>query len=248
MSHPVLQGAALSYRALFTWLNPLGYLSSRLIRPIGLAVTFAAVSSHYGGSVARTLVGASLLACAHAVIYGLALAVANERSFGTLDLWLASPQNTLAAICQRGLPHLVDGFLGGLITYLVCGLLYGVLPVPLHTFAGALILVLVSAFGMGVLTAGIALLVKDVFTTPNLAHLLLMVFSGTLMSTEALPSPLRPVSEAFPISHVAAYLSGPVGRGPGLLESAVGEVAVGLVWFAGGALLVQIFLRRGSRG
>ena len=29
------QGALLSYRALFTWLNPLGYISSRIVRPVG---------------------------------------------------------------------------------------------------------------------------------------------------------------------------------------------------------------------
>lgn len=248
MSHHILQGAALSYRALFTWLNPLGYISSRIVRPIGLTITFTAVSSYYSGSMARVLMGASLLACAHAVIYGMSLAVANERTFGTLDVWLASPQSKLGAICQRGLPHLLDGLLGGVITYVVCGALFTSFPVPVHVFAGVLLVVLASSFGMGVLIGGAALFVKDVFTLPNLAHLLLMVFSGALVSVDSLPSALRPVSAIFPLHHATAFLAGWNTGGPGLVPTALAEIGVGAIWFLGGVLTIKLFLRRGLRG
>jgi ABC-2 type transport system permease protein len=244
----VFHGAALSYRALFTWLNPLGYLSSRIVRPIGLTITFTAVSSYYSGSIARVLVGASLLACAHAVVYGMSLAVANERTFGTLDFWLGSPQNKLGAICQRGLPHLLDGLLGGIITYVVCGALFGSFPVPVQVFAGVLLLVLVSSFGMGVLIASGALFVKDVFTLPNLAHLLLMVFSGALVGVNSLPGVLRPLCAVFPLYHATAFLAGWGAAGPGLVGTALAEAGVGVLWFLGGALLVRLFLRRRLRG
>src|SRR4051794_5555542 len=106
-----VQGAVLSYRALFSWLNPVGYLSSRVIRPIGLAITFGALGAHYGVRLGWVVIGAGMLAGAHAVVFGAALSVGNERVYGTLDIWLASPQNKLGALCQRGLPHLVDGVL-----------------------------------------------------------------------------------------------------------------------------------------
>jgi ABC-2 type transport system permease protein len=240
----VLQGAILSYRALFTWLNPLGYISSRLIRPIGIAVVFTSLSSYYGTGIGRMLVGASLLAGAGAVIYGAALSVGNERSFGTLGLWLASPQNKLAAACQRALPHVADGFIGGLFTYLGCCLLFGKLPLPLLMFCGLLAICLVSAFGFALALSALALVIEDLFLGPNAAELILMVASGTLVAVSNLPGFLRPVSYILPLSHVMNvvdnYLHGQHWD-PSML---MGELLVAAGWFIASSALVYAAVRR----
>lgn len=238
-----MHGAALSYRALFTWLNPLGYLSSRIVRPIGVAISFAALSSYYREPVLRPLVGASLLAGAHAVIYGMAMSVSNERAFGTLDAWLASPQNILGAICQRALPHLADGFVSGSLTYLVCCALFGQVPVPPAEFAALLLLALVSSFGLGMVIAGISLRVADAFFWPNLANLALMLFAGVLVGAASLPAPLRPAGTVLPLSHVMD-----IATGGSVLRCAGAELTVAACWFAAGAVMVWIVLaRRGAR-
>ncbi|TDD07743.1 ABC transporter permease [Nonomuraea deserti] len=234
MDNHVVRGALLSYRALFTWSNPLGYLSSRIVRPIGLTVTFGALSSHYGAVVGPTLIGASLLAGAHAVIYGMALSVGNERSYGTLDIWLASPQNKLGAVCQRALPHLVDAFISGMITYLACCALFGVLPLPAQTFAWLLVLSLISSFGYGTMVSGLSMTIKDVFVPPNLTYLTLMVLSGALVQADMLPGPVRSVSAVFPLSHVMQGI-----EEPDVLGAVGGEAAVGLLWFTVGALVIH---------
>jgi len=241
-----LQGAALSYRGLFTWLNPWGYLSSRIVRPIGVALTFTAASAHYGAAVGPTLVGAGLLAGAHAVIYGMALSVGNERNYGTMQSWLASPQNILGAMCQRALPHLLDGFISGALTFLVCGQLFHQWYLSIGMFAALLALTLLSSAGLGLVVGGLNLRVRDMFLWPNIVVLLLMLFSGVLMASERLPAVLRPVAAAFPLSHVmAAVRSGAVRFGDAALAY---EVGVGLCWFALGVLTVQLMLRdRGER-
>jgi ABC-2 type transport system permease protein len=240
----VMQGALLSYRALFTWLNPLGYISSRLIRPIGIAVVFTSLSSYYGAGIGRVLVGASLLAGAGAVIYGMALSVGNERAFGTLRIWLASPQNKLAAVCQRALPHMADGFVGGLCTYLVCCLLFGALPLPLPMFCGLLAISLVSAFGFSLALSAVALVVEDLFIGPNMAELILMMASGTLVPAKNLPGFLQPVSDILPLTHimnvVARHLSGQRWN-PSML---IGELIVAAGWFIVSASLVYGSVRR----
>lgn len=240
--HRLVAGPVLAYRALFTWLNPLGYLSSRIVRPIGLTVTFGALTSHYGADVGPTLVGASLLAGAHAVIYGMALSVGNERPFGTLDVWLGSPQNKVLALAQRALPHTLDAFAGGMITYGVSCALFGVLPLAPTTFAALLALALVSAFGYGMFVGGVAFHVKDVFLTPNLAYLALMVVSGALVPVDSLPAVLRAVAAVSPMRHVMAD---PLH--PDLAAAAVGELAAGLGWLAVGAVLVWLGVRRKRR-
>ncbi|MCX4474614.1 ABC transporter permease [Micromonospora sp. NBC_01655] len=239
----LLRGAALSYRALFTWLNPLGYLSSRIVRPIGIAVVFTATTSHYGAPLGPTLVGTSLLAGAHAVIYGMALAVGNERNFGTMPIWLASPQNILGAVCQRALPHLADGFVSGFLTYLVCSALYRNLLLPIDVFAVLLLLALVSAFGTGLVVAGLNLRVRDTFLWPNIAVLAMILFSGVLLAPAQLPGLLRPAASAFPLSHLMSS----VRAGPGLghlADSVLAELVTGACWAAAGVLVVRFALRR----
>ncbi|EFL13344.1 ABC transporter permease [Streptomyces sp. C] len=240
-----LHGAALSYRALFTWLNPLGYLSSRIVRPIGTAIAFISLSTHYGAAAGRMLIACSLLAGAGAVVYGMALSIGNERSFGTLGIWLASPQNKLASACQRALPHIVDGIVGGLCTYLVCCLLYTTLPMGVAEFSGLLAVGVLTTAGFGLSLSALALVVEDLFVGPNTAELILMILSGTLVPQDRLPGFLVPVSQAMPLSHVMSAVERSLaGRAYGAALPA--ELLVGAVWFAVGVLFLHLAVRRAS--
>jgi ABC-type multidrug transport system permease subunit len=242
-----VQGAVLSYRALFSWLNPVGYLSSRVIRPIGLAITFGALGAHYGVRLGWVVIGAGMLAGAHAVVFGAALSVGNERVYGTLDIWLASPQNKLGALCQRGLPHLVDGVLGGTITYLVCALLFRTLPLPVPLFVAVLLLGLLALSGFGVLIGGAAMVVTDIFVIPNLAYLAIMLLSGTLVPTATLPGLVRPLAQVCPTYHVMRYAVGAHHGGAGLLTAGAWELGTGLVWFLLGSVAVRTAVSRARR-
>lgn len=241
-----LRGAALSYKALFTWLNPAGYLSSRIVRPIGLAIVCVSLASHYGAAVDRMLVGASLLAGATAVVYGMALAVGNERSYGTLGIWLASPQNKLGAVVQRALPHVVDGVVGGLCTYLVCCALYGSLPIDVASYTGVLSLTVVTTACLGLTLSALAMLVEDLFIGPNVADLGLMLLTGTLIPYQQLPGVMQRLADLLPLTHAMAAVTGRLaGRGwdGGLL---LAEVGVGAVWFGLGSVLVLVAVRRAT--
>ncbi|QKW29898.1 ABC transporter permease [Streptomyces seoulensis] len=240
-----LRGAALSYRALFTWFNPLGYLSSRIVRPIGMAIAFTSLATHYGAGAGRMLIASSLLAGAGAVVYGMALAVGNERSFDTLGVWLASPQNKIAATCQRALPHVVDGFVGGLCTYLVCSLLYTTLPISIPAYAALLAVGVLTTAGFGLSIAALALLLKDLFVGPNTAELVLMVLSGTLVPQDRLPGFLVPLSTAMPLSHVMDAVDNL------LAERAYGaplvtELVIGTAWALAGVVFVHLAARRAT--
>ncbi|MDX3075935.1 ABC transporter permease [Streptomyces sp. MI02-7b] len=242
-----MRGAALSYRALFTWLNPLGYLSSRVIRPVGMAIAFTSLSSYYGASVGRMLVGASLLAGAGAVLYGMALAVGNERSFGTLGGWLASPQNKLATACQRALPHIADGFVGGLCTYVVCCLLYGNFPLGVVAFCGLLAVGVVTTSGLGLALSALALLIEDLFVGPNAAELVLMVLSGTLVPQEHLPAFLHPLSDVLPLTHLMKLVEPGTGVGSWEPMQLWAELGIGALWFVLSSGFMLFAARRAAR-
>ncbi|MFE7269460.1 ABC transporter permease [Streptomyces sp. NPDC057623] len=227
----VLRGALLSYKALFTWLNPLGYLSSRIVRPVGMAIAFISLSSYYGAAIGRMLIGSSLLAGAGAVIYGMALSVGNERSYGTLGIWLASPQSKLAAASQRALPHIADGVFGGLWTYLACGLLYGEMPIGVLPFTGLLTLAVLTTAGFGLALSALALVVEDLFIGPNAAELVLMMLTGTLVPYDRLPGFLQPVSDLLPITHIMAAVTDRLSGSGWDTRQLFAEAAVGAGWF-----------------
>ena len=90
--------AWLSYRALFTWLNPYGFVSTMIVFPVVLTLLFGAMGRFAGTGAARPVVGGSLLAAATASLYGLTLAVSNERDFGTLEIRVATPEGLLSSL------------------------------------------------------------------------------------------------------------------------------------------------------
>ncbi|MEU3608354.1 ABC transporter permease [Streptomyces sp. NPDC035033] len=242
-----IKGALLSYKALFTWLNPLGYLSSRIVGPIGMSIAFVSLANHYGAAIGRMLVGASLLAGSSAVLYGMALAVGNERSYGTLGIWLTSPQNKLGAACQRAVPHVVDGVLGGLCTYLVCCGLYGSMPVGMVPYTGLLALAVVTTACLGLALSALALLVEDLFIGPNMADLVLMTLTGTLIPYDRLPAFLQPVADLLPLTHIMACVTGRLAGGDwdgGELLKAVGA---GAGWFVASSLFMAWAVRQAAR-
>ena len=50
-------------------------------------------------------------------VYGMTMAVANERWFGTLGPLLASPANRAAVFLGRGVPVLANGLLVSVFTF-----------------------------------------------------------------------------------------------------------------------------------
>ena len=74
------------------------------------------------------IIGNAIQACAMASVYGMTMAVANERWFGTLGPLLASPANRAAVFLGRGVPVLANGLLVSAFTFGVGALLLGFRP------------------------------------------------------------------------------------------------------------------------
>ena len=86
----------------------------------------------YGGAHAESpdfyIVGNSVQVAAMASIYGMAMSIANERSFGTLGPLLATPANRAAVFLGRGLPVLANGLFVSLFTFLAGAVFLGFRP------------------------------------------------------------------------------------------------------------------------
>src|SRR5262249_49719781 len=106
-------GGLLSYRALFNWIRPWIYIPTMLGAPLFqiLFFTYLGRYSRAASDDAFFIVGNAVQVCGMSCVYGMTMAVANERWFGTLGPLLASPANRVAVFLGRGVPVFANGFL-----------------------------------------------------------------------------------------------------------------------------------------
>lgn len=244
-----LLSAWLAYRALFTWLNPAGYISTRLVSPIALAMIFSGVAFAAGADRARPALGGPLLAATMAGVFGVTLAVGNERSFGTLSLWLMAPRGLVASLVSKAAGHIADGLLGAVVTAVV---LVAAFAIPVHP--GQVVLLLaaalaaaVSGAGLGMVCAAAALRFRNQFTAPNLASLVIMLCAGVFIRPGKLGPVVSAVSPALPGGHATAAALDAIGGVAGAWTQLAIEVGVGVAWGTIGVVLVRLALRAARR-
>jgi len=105
-----LVGGNLAYRGLFNWIHPAIYIPTMLGAPLFQLIFFTKLGQFaHAESRDFYIVGNSIQACAMSSVYGMTMAVANERWFGTLGPLLASPASRSAVFLGRGLPVLANG-------------------------------------------------------------------------------------------------------------------------------------------
>jgi ABC-2 type transport system permease protein len=241
--------AWLSYKALFTWLNPWGYIGTRLVAPVALALLFGSLGQSSGTGVERPVVGGALLAIALASIYGVTLALANERNFGTLELRVIAPEGLLSSFFGKALPHVIDGLIGATLTLAVAATVFSV-AIPASS-VGSLIAIAVvigaSAAGMGLAAGAVALVTRDTWTAPNLADLSITLASGVFVAPELLPAGIDIASTILPVRRsVEAALLAVQGSSVSWTQL-LGEIGVGVAWGLAGAALVKWMLLTARR-
>jgi ABC-2 type transport system permease protein len=242
--------ARLSYIALFTWLNPYGYVSTRLLAPIALALVFGSVQLSEGGDASRAVVGGSLLAVVVSLIYGVTLGVANERNFGTLAVRATTPSGVRGDLVAKAMPHLLDGYVGGTLTIAVTSATLGVaFPAaavgPMLLAAGA---ASVSGAGLALLVASVSLWSRDTFTAPNIAEMLITLMSGVFVDPSSLPAGIGLLSPIFPASAAVEVGVQAVTNGVVNLALLLREAALGGLYGAIGLASVAHFSRLAQRG
>ena len=170
-------GGLISYRALFYWISPWQYIPTMLGAPLFQILFFVDLGRAAGvGSTNFFVVGNSIQICSMAGIYGMTMAIANERSFQTLSPILATPSNRLALFLGRGLPVLITALQTCLFGFLVSALLLDFRP-SLPDLPGLALAVLVtsaSCTGFGMALGSIGLRVRDVFLVSNIAYFLIL--------------------------------------------------------------------------
>lgn len=248
------RGTWFQYRAMFNWASPIGYLSYKLLLPIGQILFFTQLGV-FGGGRERALyfaLGNALQLTAINGIYGVVMTVGNERQFGTLPILLGSPANRLVTFLSRACVHLIDGMTGVLVGLLLATAIYhldlGRANLPLLAFC--IVLISVSTCGLGLLLGSVGLVMRDVLTIGNVVYYLTLVICGINFPVSSLPGWVQTISWLMPLTRgVEAAREASTGAGLGHVGGLLaGEVAVGALYGIAGYALFRMLEERSRRG
>jgi ABC-2 type transport system permease protein len=244
-------GGLISYRALFGWLSPWVFIPSLLVAPVFQILLFV----YIGRSAALEsdeffVIGNGLQYAAIPCVFAMTNIIAGERFQQTLGPILITPAPRLPLFVGRALPVVLNGFFVAAFGLVVGGLIVGI-DIPTSAFAPLAFVTLVSALsctGLGLLSAGLGLIVRETAVLSNVLFGILLVCTGANVPLDALPDWLATVAQGLPFTHGIeaarmladgaswADVSGLVGR----------EAAIGALYATAGYLVIRT-LERHSR-
>jgi ABC-2 type transport system permease protein len=244
-------GGLIAYRALFNWIRPSIYIPTLLVGPL-FQILFFTYLGRYATDQPDSffVVGNAVQVCSMASVYGMSMAVANERWFGTLAPLLASPANRAAVFLGRGIPVLANGLFVSTFGFLIGVLLLDFRPALSSVPALAAVVVLsgISCTALGMVLGSIGLRAKDFMFAANMAYFLLLLFCGVNIPLADLPGWMESIGRSLPLTHgieAAREVAG--GASLGDVRHLVLTEALIAVAYAGAAYLFFRFFEAESR-
>jgi len=238
-------GGVIAYRGLFNWIRPAMYIPTMLGSPIFQLIFFTKLGQYaHAESSDFYIVGNSVQVCAMSSVYGMTMAVANERWYGTLGPLLASPANRAAVFLGRGVPVLANGLFVSAFTFGIGMLFLGFSPGidALPALALIVVVTVVSCTCFGMLLGSIGLRAKDFFFVANLAYYVLLLFCGVNVPLSVLPGWMADIGRCLPLTHgIAAAREVAAGASLASVSGLVwAELGIGAAYAASGFILFRV--------
>jgi ABC-2 type transport system permease protein len=197
-------GGITSYRALFGWLSPWILIPTFLFTPLFQILLFVYIGRTAGVNDDRFfLIGNAVVNAALPCLFAMGNTIGGERSAGTLPLLIASPAKRIPLFLGRALPVILNGFLVTAFA-LVTGTLLLQVDIPPTTWGAIAVAIAVSSIsctGLGLLSAAIALRVRETAVMSNIILGLLIIFAGVNVPTAAMPGWMQGVAQWLPMTN-----------------------------------------------
>jgi ABC-2 type transport system permease protein len=197
-------GGLISYRALFNWARPSIYIPTLIGAPTFQILFFAALGPYATGLDAEFFaIGNAVQVSAMSGIYGMTMAIANERWFGTLHALLATPASRWAIFGGRFIPFIANGLIVSIYGFTISWLFLGVdiAPGSLGVVALGLVATVFSCSAIGAVQGGLSMRLRDGLFGANLLVFLFLLFCGVNIPLEVLPGWMQVVSNFLPFTH-----------------------------------------------
>ncbi len=195
------------------WTNPALYLLYLVIRPMTASLVLVlmfwvikGVGAH-GGIYGFLITGSAAWTFVEQIIAGIPQAVlADREEYAMLKYVYITPSRFLLFLTGRALPRMLIAFVSFVITLGVGIVLLGVPVNPLQVdyplFFGSLIVGLVGVTALGILLAGLALVLKrGAYQMPQAVTGALYLVAGAIFPITVLPGWLRDIALALPLTY-----------------------------------------------
>ncbi len=239
-----LIGGLISFRALFGWLSPWVYIPSLLVAPVFQILLFVYIGRSAAlESDAFYVIGNALQYASIPCVFAMTNIIAGERFQQTLGNILITPAPRLPLFLGRAVPVVVNGFFVAAFGLVVGGAVVGI-DLPASTLAPLAVAIAVGAFsctGLGLLSAGVGLVVRETAVLSNVIFGVLLVFTGANVSLDDLPGWMAATAQGMPLTHaIEAARRIAAGETLGDVAGLVGtEAVIGVVYAILGLGLIR---------
>lgn len=239
-------GGITSYRALFNWLTPWILIPTFFVQPVFQVLFFVFAGRTAGVSSDRFfLIGNAVECAAFPCLFAMSRTVAGERTTQTLSLLLGSPARRLPLFAGRAAPVIANGIAVSALVLGAGALIIGV-SLPVASLLPLVAVITVASFactGLGLLTAAVALRVRDTSVLANIIFGVLLIFCGVNVPLRALPSWMAAIGSWLPLTHgiAAARALAAGSTWPDVTGLVAREAVLGIGYFVAGMLLLRYF-------
>jgi ABC-2 type transport system permease protein len=244
-------GGRMSYGMLFNWARPSIYIPTLIGGPTFQLLFFAALGSYATNrSPAYFAIGNAVQVSALAGVFGMTMAIANERWFGTLPAILATPANRVALFAGRFMPFVLNGLLVSLYAFALGVIFLGVRLAPgsLAVASLALLVTVFSCTAIGALQGAVSLRLRDGLFGANLVTMAILLFCGVNIPLHELPGWMQVVGNLLPFTHgLEAVRQAADGAGFAQVGGLIGIEALVGVTYAVAAFVLFTYLERSAR-
>jgi ABC-2 type transport system permease protein len=244
-------GGRMSYGMLFNWARPSIYIPTLIGGPTFQLLFFAALGSYATNrSPAYFAIGNAVQVSALAGVFGMTMAIANERWFGTLPAILATPANRVALFAGRFMPFVLNGLLVSLYAFALGVVFLGVRLAPgsLAVAGLALLVTVFSCTAIGALQGAVSLRLRDGLFGANLVTMSILLFCGVNIPVQELPGWMQVIGNLLPFTHgLEAVRQAADGAGFDQVGGLIGIEALVGVASAVGAFVLFSYLERSAR-
>lgn len=248
-----MDGAMLSYIALFRWLQPSTYIASMIIGPLAYMFFFVFLGKYASGSnnVAFFVIGNAVQMVGFSGIYGVTMSISGDRWDGTLPYLFGTPANRFFLFFGRAFMHVINGAFSVVISFIWGVLLLGLdlSQANLPALGATILATAFSCCCLGLLFGSVALMTRNVMFVNNTVFFAMLFFSGANIAIETLPAWMRTISYALPLTRgIAAARQ--IVAGANLREVGsllVGEVGFGVIYISIGFVMFRWFEYQAKR-
>ena len=241
----------MSYGMLFNWARPSIYIPTLIGGPTFQLLFFAALGSYATNrSPAYFAIGNAVQVSALAGVFGMTMAIANERWFGTLPAILATPANRIALFAGRFMPFVLNGLLVSLYAFALGVIFLGVRLAPgsLAVVGLALLVTVFSCTAIGSLQGAISLRLRDGLFGANLVTMSILLFCGVNIPLAELPGWMQVIGNLLPFTHgLEAVRQAADGAGFAQVGGLIGIEALIGIAYAIAAFALFVYLERSAR-